>query len=77
MQHIYSILGGSMKILTDNGTEFKNEVFREVLKKLGTVVLLPCGCLSLNPFIKINIRNNSSSSDVLNIPSGADPQLSG
>ena len=24
MQHVYSILGGSMKILTDNGTEFKN-----------------------------------------------------
>ena len=28
MQHIYSVLGGSTKILTDNGTEFKNEVFR-------------------------------------------------
>ena len=35
MQHIYSILGGSTKILTDNGTEFKNEVFKEVLQKLG------------------------------------------
>ena len=33
----------------------------------GTVVLLHCGCLSLNPFIEISIRNNSSSSDVLNI----------
>ena len=32
-----------------------------------SVVLLPCGCLSLNPFIEISIRNNSSSSDVLNI----------
>ena len=31
------------------------------------VVLLHCGCLSLNPFIKFRIRNNSSSSDVLNI----------
>ena len=31
------------------------------------VVLLPCGCLSLNPFIEISIRNNSSSSDVLSI----------
>ena len=28
MQHVYSILGGSTKILTDNGTEFKNEVFK-------------------------------------------------
>ena len=23
-QHVYSVLGGSTKILTDNGTEFKN-----------------------------------------------------
>ena len=36
MQHVYSILGGSTKILTDNGIEFKNKVFREVLQKLGT-----------------------------------------
>ena len=40
MQHIYSILGGSTKILTDNGTEFKNEVFKEVLQKLGTEKLI-------------------------------------
>ena len=40
MQHVYSILGGSMKILTDNGTEFKNKVFREVLQKLGTEKLI-------------------------------------
>ena len=34
------------------------------------VVLFQCGCspfLSLNPFIEIRIRNNSSSSDVLYI----------
>ena len=35
MQHVYSILGGSTKILTDNGTEFKNEVFKEMLQTLG------------------------------------------
>ena len=35
MQHIYSILGGSTKILTDNGTKFKNEVFRDMLQNLG------------------------------------------
>ena len=35
IQHVYSILDGSTKILTDNGTEFKNEVFREALQKLG------------------------------------------
>ena len=40
MQHVYPILGGSTKILTDNGTEFKNEVFREVLQKLGTEKLI-------------------------------------
>ena len=40
MQHVYSILGGSTKILTDNGTEFKNKVFREVLQKLGTERLI-------------------------------------
>ena len=40
MQHVYSILGDSTKILTDNGTKFKNEVFREVLQKLGTEKLI-------------------------------------
>ena len=40
MQHVYSILGGSMKILTDNGTEFKNEVFKEMLQTLGTEKLI-------------------------------------
>ena len=33
MNHIYSNFGG---ILTDNGTEFKNKLFKEVVKKLGT-----------------------------------------
>ena len=36
-------------------------------KCIQSVVLLHCGCLSLNPFIEFSIRNNSSSSDVLNI----------
>ena len=40
LQHVYSILGGSTKILTDNGTEFKNEVFRGMLQKLGTEKLI-------------------------------------
>ena len=40
MQHIYSILGGSTKMPTDNGTEFKNEVFRDMLQKLGTEKLI-------------------------------------
>ena len=40
LQHVYSVLGGSTKILTDNGTEFKNEVFKEMLQKLGTEKLI-------------------------------------
>ena len=40
IQHVYSVLGGGTKILTDNGTEFKNEVFKEALQKLGTEKLI-------------------------------------
>ena len=40
MQHVYSVLGGSTKILTDNGTTFKKEVFRDMLQKLGTEKLI-------------------------------------
>ena len=36
MDHIYSNFGGSIKILMDNGMEFKNKLFKEVVKKLGT-----------------------------------------
>ena len=36
MDHIYSNFGGSIKILTNNGMEFKNKLFKEVIKKLGT-----------------------------------------
>ena len=36
MDHIYSSFGGSIKILTDNGMEFKNKLFKEVVEKLGT-----------------------------------------
>ena len=36
MDHIYSNFGGSIKILMDNRTEFKNKLFKEVVEKLGT-----------------------------------------
>ena len=36
MDHIYSNFGGSIKILMDNGTEFKNKLFKEVIEKVGT-----------------------------------------
>ena len=35
LDHIYSLFGRSVKILTDNGTEFKNKLFKEVVAKLG------------------------------------------
>ena len=51
-----------------------NRLFRQTHKTfqihhlaLLIVVLLHCGCLSLNPFIEFRIWNNSSCSDVLNI----------
>ena len=34
---IYSKFGGSMKILSDNGTEFKNKIFEQIAKELGVV----------------------------------------
>ena len=35
LDHIYILFGGSIKILTDNGTEFKNKLFKEVITKLS------------------------------------------
>ena len=45
-----------------------DERARELIKRGEyNVVLLPCGCLSLNPFIEFRIQNKLSSSDVLYI----------
>ena len=45
-----------------------DERARELIKRGEyNVVLLPCGSLSLNPFIEYRIQNKSSSSDVLYI----------
>ena len=35
MDHVYSIFRGSSRMLTDNGSEFRNDVFDEVCDKLG------------------------------------------
>ena len=35
MRHVYSKFGGSDKNLSDNGTEFKNKLFKDVTKQLG------------------------------------------
>ena len=37
---VYSKFGGSIKILSDNGTEFKNKIFEQVAKELGVVYKL-------------------------------------
>ena len=38
LDEVYCRFRGSRKILSDNGTEFKNKVFEEVSKKLGSDV---------------------------------------
>ena len=35
VDHVYAKFRGSIKILSDNGTEFKNELFTQVAKELG------------------------------------------
>ena len=35
LHHVYSKFGGREKILSDNGTEFKNKLFEEVADQLG------------------------------------------
>lgn len=35
LKHVYSQYGGSMKILTDNGSEFKNKLFAHVAEELS------------------------------------------
>ena len=40
IDNMYSKFGGSLKILSDNGTEFKNRIFEQVAKELGVVYKL-------------------------------------
>ena len=35
IDHVYAKFGGSLKILSGNGTEFKNKLFEEIAKELG------------------------------------------
>ena len=35
VHNVYAKFGGSLKILSDNGTEFKNQLFTDVATKLG------------------------------------------
>ena len=40
IDYVYSKFCGSIKILSDNGTEFKNKIFEQVAKELGVVYKL-------------------------------------
>ena len=40
IDNVYSKFGGSVKILSDNGTEFKNKIFEQVAKELVVVYKL-------------------------------------
>ena len=40
IDNIYSKFGGSLKILSDNGAEFKNKIFEQIAKELGVVYKL-------------------------------------
>ena len=40
IDNVYSKFGGSIKILSDNGTKFKNKIFEQVAKELGVVYKL-------------------------------------
>ena len=37
IDNVYSKCGGSLKILSDNSTEFKNKIFEQIAKELGVV----------------------------------------
>ena len=40
INNVYSKFGGSVKLLSDNGTEFKNKIFEQVEKELGVMYKL-------------------------------------
>ena len=50
VDNVYAKFGGSKKILSDNGTEFKNQLFEKVAKELG--VEFKCYTCSISPTIK-------------------------
>ena len=35
IDNVYAVFGGSRKILSDNGTEFKNQMFETIARELG------------------------------------------
>ena len=67
IDHVYSRFGGSLKILSDNGTEFKNKLFEQIAKELGVeykLYTLPYhpasnGCIKgFHAFLKVCIAKH-------------------
>ena len=48
IKNVYSHYGGSRKILSDNGTEFKNKLFSQVAKDLNVECTVPKSCATVN-----------------------------
>ena len=38
IENVYFKFGGSLKILSDDGTEFKNKILEQISKELGLVL---------------------------------------
>ena len=55
MRHVYSKFNRSEKNLSDNGTEFKNKLFKNVAKQLGVEykVYIPPYRLQCNGILKV------------------------
>ena len=49
VEGVYAKFGGSMKILSDNGTEFKNQLFTDVATQLGVECKVYSLLTILNP----------------------------
>ena len=69
IDNVYAKFGGSLKILSDNGTEFKNKLFEDISKQLGvkykkyTLPYMPSsnGCIEgFHNFLKACISKHFS-----------------
>ena len=68
--YVHDFVSSMVRLSNGIGMHFKQNRGEKIVVHFCQdyiVVLLHCGCLSLNPFIEFSIRNNSSSSDVLYI----------
>ena len=56
IDNVYAKFSGSLKILSDNGTEFKNQLFEKIAKELGMKQNIYC---TISPFFQWSYRNIS------------------